>query len=115
MSDTPRTDAKEFEAEVHDSVMRRFPVFVVNVNFARELERALNARVLNAVQGQRSAVIQRVIDADAARYKWLVTNNRWRASWWQRFTTVVELNAAIDKHIMGEPRSGDVVSGETNA
>ena len=53
MSDTPRTDAQEFEAEVHDSVMRRLPVFVVNVNFARELERESNrakeahAEVLN--------------------------------------------------------------------
>ena len=51
---------------------------------------------------------------NAERYRWLITNGRWRASWWQKFATHEELSAAIDSYLANSPRAGDVVSGETN-
>lgn len=35
-------------------------------------------------------------ERDAKRYRWLRTNGRYRASWWQRFSTPEELDAALD-------------------
>jgi hypothetical protein len=36
------------------------------------------------------------LEKDAARYRWLCINGRWRADWWKRFVTHEELSAAID-------------------
>ena len=51
------------------------------------------------------------VRCDADRYRWLITNGRWRASWWQQFGTHEELSKAIDHcMIFGEPRSGSVLA-----
>jgi hypothetical protein len=36
---------------------------------------------------------------DAARYRWLCANGRYKADWWKRYSTHEELSAAIDEQL----------------